>query len=173
MRVGSRHRESLARGPRIPRGTTQTHYSAALCTGDGSASVGAMVSQQVVPVDKFDLAAVERAVALGWPAVEPVIGDLLAWVQDYNWPVAHSLTPFLKSIGPTLAPYLVPILEGDDYVWQYWIIQYVLTDADPDLVRRFRPLLQRIADDPSGDERLEGLDEVAAAALGRTGNGPQ
>lgn len=140
-----------------------------LCTSDGSASVSGMVSPAVVPVDKFDLAAVDRAVALGWSAVEPVIGDLLEWVQDYNWPVAHSLMPFLKSIGPPLAPYLVPILEGDDYVWQYWIIQYVLTDADPGLVGRLRPLLQRVADDPSDEEQLEGLDGVAAAALGKTG----
>lgn len=140
---------------------------------DVSASVGAVESQHIVPADKFDLAAVDRAVALGWPGVEPVVSELLVWVQDYNWPVAHSLTPFLASIGRPLAPYLVPILDGDDYVWQYWVIQFLLTDADPELVWQFRPLLLRIADRPTDEERLEGLDEVAAVALGRTDEGSE
>lgn len=127
-----------------------------------------MESRRIVPADKFDLAAVDRAVALGWPRVEPVINDLLEWVQDYNWPVAHRLMPFLKSIGEPLGPYLVQILDGDDYVWQYWVIQFLLTDAEPGLVRQFRPLLRRIADHPTDDELAESLNEVAAAALART-----
>ena len=121
----------------------------------------------IVPTNKVDIAAAQRAVALGWPGVQPVISELLEWIQDYNWPVAHTLAPFLASVGRPLAPYLRPILEGDDDVWKYWVIDAVLANAPDELVEEFTPLLVRIADHPTPRERAEELDQVAAAALGR------
>jgi hypothetical protein len=121
----------------------------------------------VVPTSKFDIAAAERAVALGWPGVKPVISELLEWIQDLNWPVAHTLAPFLASIGRPLAPYLRPIFEGDDEVWKYWVIDAVLANSPDELVEEFTPLRIRIADHPTPGERAEQLDQVAAAALGR------
>lgn len=112
--------------------------------------------------------AADWAMPQGWPGVEPVIAELLGWVQDANWPVAHALTPLLRSIGEPLAPYLVPILDGDDHVWKCWVILLLLTDAAPGLVGRFGPLLERIADHPTDEGRAEELDQVAAVALGRT-----
>ena len=121
----------------------------------------------IVPTNKGDIDAAERAVALGWPGVQSVISELLEWIQDCNWPVAHILAPFLASIGRPLAPYLRPIFEGDDEVWKYWVIDAVLANAPDELVQEFAPLLVRIADHPTPDERAEELDQVAAAALGR------
>jgi hypothetical protein len=121
----------------------------------------------IVPANKADIAAAQRAVALGWPGVQPVISDLLEWIQDYNWPVSHILAPFLASIGRPLAPYLRPIFEGDDEIWKYWVIGAVLANAPDELVQEFTPLLVRIADHPTPDERAEELDQAAAAALGR------
>jgi hypothetical protein len=124
----------------------------------------------VVPTNKSDIAAAERAVALGWPGVQPVISQLLEWIQDYNWPVAHTLAPFLASIGRPLAPHLLPIFEGDDELWKYWVIDAVLAHAPDELVGEFTPLLVRIADHPTPGERANELDQVAAAALGRGRN---
>ena len=121
----------------------------------------------IVPTNKFDIAAAERAVALGWPGVQPVISELLEWIQDYNWPVARTLAPFLASVGRPLAPYVRPIFEGDDEVWKYWVIDAVLANAPDELVEEFTPLLDRIADHPTLGERTEELDQVAAAALRR------
>ena len=121
----------------------------------------------IVPTNKSDIAAAKRAVTLGWPGVQPVISELLEWIQDYNWPVAHTLAPFLASIGRPLAPYLRPIFEGDDEVWKYWVIDAVLAKAPSELVEEFTPLLVRIADHPTARERTEELDQVAAAVLGR------
>lgn len=121
----------------------------------------------IVPTNKSDIAAAKRAVALGWPGVQPVISELLEWIQDYNWPCAHTLAPFLASIGTPLAPYLRPIFEGDDELWKYWVIDAVLANAPGELVEEFTPLLVRIADHPTPRERTEELDQVAAAALGR------
>lgn len=121
----------------------------------------------VVPTNKSDIAAAERAVVLGWPGVKPVISELLEWIQDYNWPVAHVLAPFLASVGRPLAPYLGPIFEGEDELWKYWVIDAVLANAPAELVEEFTPLLLRIADHPTPNERANELDQVAAVALGR------
>jgi hypothetical protein len=118
-------------------------------------------------MNKTDEAAAQRAVALGWPGVQPVISELLEWIQDYNWPVAHTLAPFLATVGMPLAPYLRPIFEGDDEIWKYWVIDAVLAHAPDELVEEFTPLLVRIADHPTAAERANELDQVAAAALGR------
>jgi Domain of unknown function (DUF5071) len=121
----------------------------------------------VVPTKPSDIAAAERAVALGWPGVQPVISELLEWIQDYNWPVAHILAPFLASVGRPLAPHLRSIFEGDDELWKYWAIDAVLANAPGELVEEFTPLLVRIVDDPTPGERVNEVDQVAAAALGR------
>lgn len=81
----------------------------------------------LVPRSKFDIETAERAAATGWPTVEPVLPQLLEWLQDYNWPVARVLAPFVASIGEPLVPHLRPILddEGQDAIWKYWIITAV------------------------------------------------
>ena len=126
----------------------------------------------VVPAGKSDVAAADRAVALGWPGVEPVIGELLEWIQDASWPVARRLCPLLRSIGEPLAPYLRTILDGDDEVWKYWAISILLTTAPPALSQHFTIDLERMADHPTASEKREELDQVAAIALGRNGQQP-
>jgi len=121
----------------------------------------------VVPADKFDTTAAERAVALGWPGVEPVIPELLEWIRDCNWPVARILAPFFASIGRPLPPYLRPILEGDDEIWKYWVISGVLAEAPDEPAEELIPLLVRFADHSTPSERTEDLHLAAAAALRR------
>jgi hypothetical protein len=36
-------------------------------------------SSELVPRHKLDLATAERAVEAGWPAVEPVLAELVGW----------------------------------------------------------------------------------------------
>jgi hypothetical protein len=36
------------------------------------------------------------------PLLGPTLAELLAWLQDINWPVAGVLAPFLAAIGPPL-----------------------------------------------------------------------
>lgn len=52
-----------------------------------------------LPRDKHDLDNLQLLKNLGWPAIEPVLPDLLEWVQHMNWPVARSLAPFLAGLG--------------------------------------------------------------------------
>ena len=125
------------------------------------------MTENLVPSSKSDVAAAELAVARGWPAVEPVLPKLLEWLQDYNWPVARVLAPFVAQIGDPVAPYLRPIFDSDDLIWKRWIINVVLADAPLSVVEQFRSELEHFVNDPTPGEAQEDLPEVAKPVLDR------
>ncbi|MBN8422085.1 MAG: DUF5071 domain-containing protein [Verrucomicrobia bacterium] len=112
----------------------------------------------LVPKHKSDNATARLAVQAGYPAVEPVLYELLEWIQDYNWPVARELFDFLASIGAPLAPHIRRVFASDDFVWQYWIIG--LFRQSPELYTIFRDDIHRIASSPTAGEHSEELDEL-------------
>jgi hypothetical protein len=120
-----------------------------------------------IPSNKHDSAAVERALQVGFPALEPVLLDLLIWLQDMNWPVAGPLCPLLAQAGPALLPHLRDILRSNDDVWKYWIISRLLTEVPLQVIEQLRPDLQRIVNAPTPGEELEDLPELASVALVR------
>lgn len=68
----------------------------------------------LVPESKSDLTRARAAERAGYPAITPVVNDLLEWLRDGNWPVAHVLAPFLRDLGPVppLVGGIRSILEG-------------------------------------------------------------
>jgi hypothetical protein len=121
----------------------------------------------LVPRDKYDLDAARRAVEAGWPAVEPVAGELVAWCLDSNWPVAHVLAPFLGSLGPPVADYLRPILQGWDAPAKYHVLTSVVGAMPPSGVAGLAGELRRLAEAPSPDEVEEQLADLARSQLAR------
>lgn len=121
----------------------------------------------LIPQNKFDTDRAEQAVAAGYPAVEPILPELLEWIKDSNWPVARVLAPFLGSIGTPLIPHIRKILATGDTIWKYWTLTYLVQDS-PDVAAALREDLQRYANSPTPDETAEGLDEVARAILHET-----
>lgn len=117
-----------------------------------------------VPRDKHDNVRAQAAIAAGYPAVEPVLPELLEWLQDTNWPVAQTLAPFLASIGPPLIPHIKKIFETDDEMWKYRIIQEILTESRVN-TEALKPQLERIVNSPTKSELDEGLDVEAKEIL--------
>jgi hypothetical protein len=120
----------------------------------------------LIPRDKFDTARAEEVVAAGYPAVAPIIPELLEWIRDCNWPVARIIAPFLATIGAPLIPHIRTILETDDNVWKYWALSY-LVQGSPDVAAALRRDLLRCANSPTPDETADGLDEIAQRILQR------
>jgi len=119
----------------------------------------------LLPKDKFDTDKVKGIVALGFPAVEPILPALLEWMQDINWPVARALQPFLTSIGGPLAPCVRRVLETDDDVWKNWVLQYIVMES-PELQTILRPDIERLANCPTSGEQAEELDLLARQIVG-------
>ena len=86
----------------------------------------------LVPRHKSDLEWADTAVGAGYPAVDPILGELLEWLQDYNWPVAHVLAPFLSGIGPvpSIVEHIRTILASDDNIWKYYLLSTVVSRWD-------------------------------------------
>ena len=114
----------------------------------------------LVPKSKSDLETANRAVAAGYPAVKPVLGDLIVWLQDYNWPVAHVLAPFLAEIGIPLVPYIDRVFATTDETWKYWMIVCLISNND-DLFEHYKQKLTRYAEQPTDNDRYHELDAVA------------
>jgi hypothetical protein len=123
----------------------------------------------LVPNDKSDVRRAEAAARAGYPAVAPILGRLIEWLQDYNWPVARVLVPFLQTIGAPLVPHIWHVLRTDDQVWKYWVIGTLIQSLPEDAAREFRPELERLAYNPLSAEQTQGLDETARAVLERFG----
>ena len=117
----------------------------------------------LVPRDKFDSERADAAIQAGFPAIEPVIADILWWIADMNWPVARQLEPFLSSIGFPLAPYLRPILASDDYIWIYNALGLMKGHAD--LANALRPELERLAERTPKDKDEDDVPELAMELL--------
>ncbi|AJI96249.1 hypothetical protein BD65_627 [Yersinia ruckeri] len=84
----------------------------------------------MIPKNKADTQAVQHAMRAGYPAVKPILPVLLSWLQDYNWPVAQELTPFLASIGTPLKEPVAAVLKTDDIIWKYWVLSLLVNTPD-------------------------------------------
>jgi len=114
----------------------------------------------LIPQHKSDIERARAAVTAGYPAVAPILPELLEWLQDCNWPVSHVLAPFLASIGSPLIPHIQRILDTDDEIWKYWMISAIMR-VSFELASAFRDELERLALSPTERETAEELDEVA------------
>lgn len=113
----------------------------------------------------MDVAGARAVVALGYPAVAPVLPDLLEWLQDCNWPVSRPIGDFLSSLPEQMAPLIWGVLRGKDDIWKYWCIARLVSVMPRETAEQFHPELTRLAERPTSAEHLEELDEVAQDAL--------
>ena len=118
----------------------------------------------LLPCDKIETEKAEAIVALGFPAVAPVLPMLVEWMQDINWPVAQTLQPFLARIGAPLAPHIRRVLETNDEIWKYWVVRCVVGES-ADLAQALKPELQRLVSAPTLGEAEEEVDQMARAIL--------
>jgi len=128
--------------------------------------------RSLLPQSKFDTEKAEALAALGYPAVAPILPELFLWLQDYNWPVAHVLAPFLSSIGLPLLPHVRDILVTDDDLWKYWVLSCAV-EPSPPLAQALRKELLRLADAPTPNEVAEELDMKARGILESLGEGTE
>ena len=125
-----------------------------------------------VPQHKSDLSKAQCATAAGYPFVAPILPELIKWLQDYNWPVAKVLAPFLASIGKPVLSEVRSILLTNDDLWKYWVLTAIVRHWPSDLVAELRSELVRLAKSPEASERSEELDVIARELLNQAGLEP-
>lgn len=115
---------------------------------------------ELVPESKDETDKAKKLVSLGYPAVTPVLAEMLEWVEDANWPVAKVFLPFLARIGAPLAPSVRYVLQSQDEQWKRVVLDHIVSESG-DLAHRLSVDLLRLIDTPTAAERAEGLHTVA------------
>lgn len=101
--------------------------------------------RKLLPADKDDVAAIEAIRARGYPAVQPILLDLLKWIRVESWPVAKPACEFLVTIGPRLAPQVHEVLGSRDDSWKAVVLRQIVSGWPSDDVRGLSPRLFLIA----------------------------
>jgi len=126
----------------------------------------------LLPATKFETDQAAHLVSVGYPQVEPVMPQILEWLQDPNWPVAQVFRPFAAGIGAPLASHVRSILTTDDGCWKHSVLSGVVAES-PELAACLRPELERLVNSPTANEVQEEVDGVAAEILNRFDHGPE
>jgi len=115
---------------------------------------------ELVPEAKDETDKAKKLVALGYPAVAPVLGEILEWVEDANWPVAKVFIPFLVRIGTPLVPHVRYVLQSQDEQWKRVVLDNIVGESG-DLAHGLSVDLLRLINIPTNAEQTEGLHALA------------
>ena len=103
--------------------------------------------RKLLPANQDDVAAIEAIAARGYPAVEPILLDLMKWTRHDHWPVAKPVREFLASLGGQLAPEVHHALGSSDPALKAAVLQHIVTHWPSDDVRGVGSRLLLIATD--------------------------
>ncbi len=126
----------------------------------------------LVPGSKHETDQAKKLVALGYPAVAPVLTEIFEWVEDANWPVAKVFLPFLARIGAPLVPHVRYVLQSQDEQWKKVVLECIVSESGA-LAHGISVDLLRLIDTPTDAERAEGLDAIADELFRRYCNNGQ
>ncbi len=105
--------------------------------------------EDLVLKDKFDIETAEKLFNYSFEEIEPIVPSILEWLQDGNWPVSRPVGKFISSLSQDkLGPYLMEIMNGNDYEWKYFLISSLHLENDK-MYPPFLAELKRLAQHPT------------------------
>jgi hypothetical protein len=122
-----------------------------------------------IPTHKHDLEAAQAIVDTGMPEIEPLLPEVLEWLQDMNWPVARVLEKAFHGMGPVVVPHIRNIFQTDDAMWIYWMIDTVIPRLSQVAQNELRGDVTAFIDGPfpswKDEEDFKDIQEVAQEYL--------
>lgn len=118
--------------------------------------------KDLIPKDKFDFETVEKLKNYSFDEIEPIIPNLLEWLQDMNWPVSRPLANFLVPYSEEISSEVLKILQSKDEMWKYWIL---LTFGKSIKNKSVHQEITRMAQNPTQDEIENDVFEIAQEIL--------
>jgi hypothetical protein len=115
----------------------------------------------LIPKHKSDTEAARRALNAGYPMIQPILGDLLTWMQDMNWPVASEIEAVLQPVGAPLSPHILKVLQGGDDIWKYWVLTRLAVNFNREARALILDECLRIVNDSTEGEIAEEVDLAA------------
>ncbi|MFB9329405.1 DUF5071 domain-containing protein [Paenibacillus aurantiacus] len=121
----------------------------------------------LLPRDKMDTETVRRLQDVHPLQLQPILPELLTWMQDINWPVAQELPKVLIPCGKLLIPELKRVLNSHDDMWQYACLGWIIQELPDDVIGELTSELQRLVLQPTIAEQEYELDIAASQLLAR------
>lgn len=118
--------------------------------------------KDLVPKEKDDNENIEKLKSLSFEEIQPIIPDLLKWLQDINWPIAGDIAGVLERFADQLTPYLMEIFKTNDGLWKMCILTFFGRETKDEV---FLKEINRIAENPTFDEINCEVDLEAQAIL--------
>jgi len=118
--------------------------------------------RKLIPKNKHDQSRINELKKLTYEQIEPIIPDLLIWLQDMNWPIGRPVADILKPFVNRMTPEIIKILRTNDSLWEFWVMVNLLRDTTDTLVLAE---IERIAKFPSKTEIEDEVNIEAIAIL--------
>lgn len=117
--------------------------------------------KDLVPKHKSDDTNIDKLYELSDDEIEVIIYDLLEWIQDYNWPIADKVLKILLERENLVFPYIGPILEGDDLMWKYWIMDLLIPNFSIHHKNELKKYILKFVNSTDNGEDTEALRDAA------------
>ena len=118
--------------------------------------------KKLIPKHKHDHKVIAGLKKLSFEQLEPIIPDLLEWLQDMNWPIGRPVADILEPFADRITPEIIKILKTNDGMWKLWVLcNLARNTTDPLLLSE----IERIAKFPSRDEIEDEVNLEAIAIL--------
>ena len=120
---------------------------------------------KIVPSDKLDIEACSELSNANDELVLKHLSELFEWLQDPNWPVSKPIAIRLSKLGIPLVKEINKAISGSDQTLKYSILTILYPLLTTDVIIKVKPALERLALNPTQDEKLEELDLVSKEIL--------
>lgn len=114
--------------------------------------------KDLIPKDKFDIETAKKLSNYSINEVQPIIPELLEWLQDGNWPVSKPIADHLIPFTQDISLEILQILKSNDGMWKYWILLIFGKTIKNEIVINE---IKRIAINPTDDEINDGVNDIA------------
>ena len=141
----------------VPSGATQKGFwHVPLETGE---------LRHLVPRTKSDLDLLPLIAEAGYPAIAPILDDLMEWTADPNWPICVPLIDYLVTLGEPMVDPIRRVLRGTDEGHKWVCLRSMVIELPSGVQALLRDDLQRLAKLSSDGGGWGALDDEARKIL--------
>jgi hypothetical protein len=123
--------------------------------------------KELLPTHKSDIEAIEK-IGNNYTIseIEPIVPELLTWVQDSNWPIGIAVAKLLQPYVNEISIHISTILDGNDDVWSYWCIEMLILESpqrvtSTDILDSLKRIISRKqVDDLDGDLKTKAQEAI-------------
>ncbi len=121
--------------------------------------------RHLVPRDKCDEDLIPLIAEAGYPAIAPILDDLMIWTADPNWPIAVPLLDYLTTLGAPMIEPLRTVFRGNDDDHKFVCLRGMVREFPRAVQELMRDDLRALAATPCASGWECSVDEEARAIL--------